>query len=80
MGKASNIYLHLLTLADLHTKFSGARPLRDPIILFSHTFSLKRTRNEVHAPQTSPRPPREILDPLLTQYLAKMLPLHLTAS
>ena len=29
------------SLADLHTKFSGACPLQDPILSFSHTFSLK---------------------------------------
>ena len=45
------------SLADLHTKFSGSRPLRDPILSFSHTFSPKSTRvrgpcppKRVHAP------------------------------
>ena len=40
------------TLVGLHTKISGAfRPLRDPILSFSHTFSPKSARVR------GPRPP-----------------------
>ena len=58
-GKTGRVLYH--ALADLHTKFSGARPLRDPILSFSQIFSQK----SVHvgcprAPlQTGPRTPRE---------------------
>ena len=55
-------------MADLHTKFSVARPPRDPTLAFSHTFSLNSAGSEVHAPsKTGPRPLREILDPPLTK-------------
>ena len=54
------------SLADLHTKFSGARPrLWDPILSFSHTFSLKSALDGGPRPPMGPRPLREILDPPL---------------
>ena len=52
-----------LALMDLHTKFSGACPLWDPILSFSQTFSLKVPASEVHTPQNgSMSPLQEILD------------------
>ena len=44
----------------------GARPLQDPILLFSHTVLVKSACIRGPRPLTSPRPPpREILDPPL---------------
>ena len=53
------------SLADLHTKFSGARPLPDPILSFSHTFSPKSASFGGPPPQRVHAPLREILDPPL---------------
>ena len=55
-----------ITLADLHTKFSGARPPppQDPILSFSHAFSLKSGHiRGPWSPKTDARLPlREIVD------------------
>ena len=50
--------LYLGALADLHTKFSGARPLWDPIPSFSHTFSRKSAHvGGPRPPKMGPHPP-----------------------
>ena len=52
-------------LADLHAKFSGASPLRDPILSFLHImlyFQRKVPTSEVHGPKRVHVPLRENLD------------------
>ena len=42
-------FIHI-SLADLHTKFPSARPLRDPILSFSHIFTKKCPRRRSTPP------------------------------
>ena len=53
----------VIAVADLHTKISGERPLRDPILSFSHTFSLKNTR------VGDPCPPNRSTSPWIRQWI-----------
>ena len=66
MGTSPLDLLFLYALADLGWGVSGARPiLRDPILLFSHTFLLKSARVRGPRPPNGSMPPWEILDPPL---------------
>ena len=53
------IIIFYYSVADPQTKISGARPLRDPMLSFLHTFSLKSARVKGPLKASSCPPPEK---------------------